>query len=64
MSIASERLAVLASITLPATAISSVYGMNVIVNPHTEPVQLIIVLIIMVIISGYLLRWTKKQGWW
>jgi Mg2+ and Co2+ transporter CorA len=64
MTIASERLAVLAAITLPATAISSVYGMNVIVNPHTEPVQLIIVLIIMVIISGYLLRWTKKQGWW
>ena len=64
MTIASERLAVLAAITLPATAISSVYGMNVIVNPHTEPVQLIIVLIIMVVISGYLLRWTKKQGWW
>jgi len=35
LTIASERLAVLAAITLPATAISSVYGMNVIVNPHT-----------------------------
>jgi Mg2+ and Co2+ transporter CorA len=38
--------------------------MNVIVNPHTEVVQLIIVLIIMAAISGVLLRWTKKQGWW
>jgi Mg2+ and Co2+ transporter CorA len=38
--------------------------MNVIVNPHTEVVQLIIVLIIMATISAYLLRWTKKQGWW
>ena len=64
LTIASERLAVLAAITLPATAISSVYGMNVIVNPHTEVVQLIIVLIIMAAISAVLLRWTKKQGWW
>ena len=64
LTIASERLAVLAAVTLPATAISSVYGMNVIVNPHTEVVQLIIVLIIMAAISGVLLRWTKKQGWW
>jgi Mg2+ and Co2+ transporter CorA len=64
LTIASERLAVLAAITLPATAISSVYGMNVIVNPHTEVVQLTVVLIIMAAISGVLLRWTKKQGWW
>jgi Mg2+ and Co2+ transporter CorA len=64
LTIASERLAVLAAVTLPATAISSVYGMTVIVNPHTEPVQLTVVLIIMAAISGVLLRWTKKQGWW
>jgi Mg2+ and Co2+ transporter CorA len=59
-----ERLAVLAAVTLPVTAIASVYGMNVIVNPKTEPVQLIVVLLIMIAISGVLLRWTKKQGWW
>jgi magnesium transporter len=64
MMIAGERLAVLAAITLPATAISSVYGMNVIVNPHTQVVQLIVVLVVMAAISGWLLRWTKKQGWW
>ena len=64
MMIAMERLAVLAAVTLPITAIASVYGMNMIVNTRTRYPQLIVVLIIMVIISGYLLRWTKKQGWW
>jgi magnesium transporter len=64
MMIAMERLAVLAAVTLPITAIASVYGMNVIVNAQTNDTQLIIVLIIMAAISGVLLRWTKKQGWW
>jgi Mg2+ and Co2+ transporter CorA len=64
MMIAVERLAVLAAVTLPITAIASVYGMNVIVNAQTRYPQLIIVLVIMAAISGALLRWTKKQGWW
>jgi Mg2+ and Co2+ transporter CorA len=64
MMIAMERLAVLAAVTLPITAIASVYGMNVIVNAQTHYTQLIIVLVIMAAISGVLLRWTKKQGWW
>jgi len=62
--IAMERLAVLAAVTLPITAIASVYGMNVIVNAQTHYLQLIIVLVIMAAISGALLRWTKHQGWW
>jgi Mg2+ and Co2+ transporter CorA len=64
MMIAMERLAVLAAVTLPITAIASVYGMNVIVNAQTHYLQLIIVLVAMAAISGALLRWTKKQGWW
>jgi Mg2+ and Co2+ transporter CorA len=32
MTIAAERLAVIAAVTLPITALSSVVGMNVIVN--------------------------------
>ena len=32
MTVAMERLAVIAAVTLPITAIASVYGMNVIVN--------------------------------
>jgi magnesium transporter len=64
MMIAMERLAVLAAVTLPITAIASVYGMNMIVNAQTDFIQLFVVLGIMLIISGVLLRWTKKQGWW
>lgn len=64
MMIAGERLAVLAAVTLPVTAISSVYGMNVIVNEHTHVTQLVVVLVAMFLISGLLLRYTKRQGWW
>jgi Mg2+ and Co2+ transporter CorA len=36
MTIAAERLAVIAAITLPITSLSSVIGMNVIVNDATR----------------------------
>ncbi|HET7477659.1 MAG TPA: magnesium transporter CorA family protein [Dermatophilaceae bacterium] len=64
MTIAMERLAVIAAITLPVTALASVYGMNVIVNQTTHVGQLVGVLAVMLAISGVLLRWTKRQGWW
>jgi magnesium transporter len=64
MTIAAERLAVIAAVTLPVTALSSVYGMNLIVNESTHWVQLAVVLAVMVTMSGILLRWAKRQGWW
>ena len=64
MTVAVERLAVLAAVTLPITALASVYGMNVIVNDETHLPQLFLVLSMMLLISGVLLRWTKRQGWW
>ncbi len=64
MTIAAERLAVIAAITLPITSLSSVIGMNVIVNESTRWVPLIILLLIMLAISLTLLRWARKQGWW
>jgi magnesium transporter len=64
MTIAAERLAVIAAITLPITSLSSVIGMNVIVNESTRWVPLTILLVIMLIISLTLLRWAHKQGWW
>jgi Mg2+ and Co2+ transporter CorA len=64
MTIAAERLAVIAAITLPITSISSVMGMNVIVNDSTRWIPLIIVCLIILAISLTLLRWTRKLGWW
>src|SRR5215207_5983047 len=64
MTIAAERLAVIAAVTLPVTALSSVYGMNLIVNDSTHWGQLAIVLAVMIAMSGTLLRWAKHQGWW
>ena len=64
MTIAAERLAVIAAITLPITSLSSVLGMNVIVNGSTRWIPLIILCLIMLAMSLILLRWTRKQGWW
>jgi Mg2+ and Co2+ transporter CorA len=64
MTIAAERLAVIAVITLPVTALASIYGMNVIVNSQTHYPQLVLVLLGMAVMSAWLLRWAKRQGWW
>jgi magnesium transporter len=64
MTIAAERLAVIAAVTLPVTALSSVVGMNVIVNEHTRWLPLAILLLAMLTLSAVLMRWAKRQGWW
>jgi magnesium transporter len=64
MTIAAERLAVIAAVTLPITATSSVMGMNVIVNDSTHWGLLWILLAFMTAVSIVLLVWTKRQGWW
>ena len=64
MTIAAERLAVIAAVTLPITALSSIYGMNVIVSDRTHPMHLAVVLIVMAAMSATLLRWARRQGWW
>ncbi|MFL6044263.1 MAG: hypothetical protein ACJ72M_04000 [Propionibacteriaceae bacterium] len=51
MTIAAERLAVIAALTLPITSLSSVMGMDVIVNDSTRWMQLIIFSLIMLAIS-------------
>jgi Mg2+ and Co2+ transporter CorA len=64
MTVAMERLAVIAAVTLPITAIASVVGMNVIVNAETHYTALIVLLAVMLAISLGLLRWARRQGWW
>jgi Mg2+ and Co2+ transporter CorA len=64
MTLAGERLAVIAAITLPVTAISSILGMNVIVNDRTHWGWLVVLLAVMTALSLWLLRWAHKQGWW
>jgi Mg2+ and Co2+ transporter CorA len=64
MAIAAERLAVIASVTLPITALSSVMGMNVIVNSAGDPVILRVLISVMATMSALLLVWAKRRGWW
>ena len=63
MTIAAERLAVIAAVTLPITALSSILGMNVIVNDHTRWIPLAVLLVIMLAMSTTLLVWAKRKGW-
>lgn len=62
MTLAMERLAVIAAVTLPITAIASIYGMNILDSHHW--VELVVVLVVMTAMSAQLLRWTRRQGWW
>jgi magnesium transporter len=64
MTIAAERLAVIAAVTLPVTALSSILGMNVIVNNSTHVGQLVALLAVMGVMSATLLLWARRKGWW
>jgi Mg2+ and Co2+ transporter CorA len=64
MTIAAERLAVIAAVTLPVTALSSILGMNLIVNARTHYLSLSAALTVMAIMSTLLLVWAKRRGWW
>jgi Mg2+ and Co2+ transporter CorA len=65
MTIASERLAVLAVLTLPITAIASIYGMNFEHMPELSKAWAYpLTLCVMAAIVTILLRWAKRQGWW
>ena len=63
MTIAAERLAVIAAVTLPITALSSVLGINLIDNVETHWILLTITLAIMMAMSTALLVWAKRKGW-
>lgn len=64
MNIAMERLALIAAVLLPITAVASIYGMNVIVNTRTDFPHVVGVLGAMALLSLGMLRWAKRHGWW
>ena len=64
MNLAMERLALIAAVLLPVTAIASIYGMNLIVGERTDATQLAVVLSIMAVVVGGMLVWSKLMRWW
>jgi magnesium transporter len=64
VTIAAERLALIAVITLPITAVSSLLGMNIIVNDRTDFPMLVVVLVVMAALAAALLQWAKRHEWW
>jgi Mg2+ and Co2+ transporter CorA len=61
---AMQRMAFITALALPVTAVASIYGMNVIVNTRTEPLQLLLSFVLMGLLIGGMLWWSRKQGWW
>lgn len=59
-----ERLAVIAAVTPPITALVSVYGMNIIVNQQSDSADLAVVLAVMAFMSAALRLRAKRHGWW
>jgi magnesium transporter len=64
MNMAMERLALIAAVLLPVSAIASIYGMNLIVGERTDVTQLVVVLAIMAVVVGGMLTWSKRMKWW
>jgi Mg2+ and Co2+ transporter CorA len=64
MNIAMERLALIAALLLPITAVASIYGMNLIVSEDTRLFHLAGVLTAMAVVTAVMLRWTRRRGWW
>ena len=48
---------------LAESAVSSILGMNVIVNDTTQPLELAVAVTSMAVMSVLLLIWAKRQGW-
>jgi Mg2+ and Co2+ transporter CorA len=64
MNIAMERLALLAAVMMPVSAVAGIYGMNVIVNRQTDFRHTAGVLGFMALVALGMLRWAKRHGWW
>jgi Mg2+ and Co2+ transporter CorA len=62
MTVAAERLAAIAAVTLPITALSSVPGMNIIVSTSAHWLALTVLLVVMlVMLPAILIVWTRRR---
>jgi magnesium transporter len=64
INVAMERLALIAALVLPVSAVSGIYGMNLIVNQHTQPRQVAVVLALMLGVVLAMLVWARRHHWW
>jgi magnesium transporter len=64
INVAMERLALIAALVLPVSAVSGIYGMNLIVNDRTQPAQIAVVLSLMLGVVLAMLVWAKRHHWW
>lgn len=61
---ATERLALIAALVLPLSAVSGILGMNTIVQDETNVPLTIVMVSLMVMMVGALLYWSKRKDWW
>jgi magnesium transporter len=64
MNVAMERLALLAALVMPVTAVASIYGMNIIAPGRTQLLHVAGVLVVMGLVAAAMLRWARRHGWW
>jgi magnesium transporter len=64
INVAMERLALIAALILPVSAVSGIYGMNLIVNQETQPRAIALVLALMLGVVLAMLVWAKRHHWW
>jgi Mg2+ and Co2+ transporter CorA len=64
INIAMERLALIAAVVLPVSAISGILGMNVISNSRTDFLWVAGLIAIMGGTMFIMLRWARRHGWW
>ena len=61
---ATERLALIAALVLPLSAVSGILGMNTIVQDRTNVPLTIVFVSAMVVMVAALLVWSKRKDWW
>jgi Mg2+ and Co2+ transporter CorA len=44
--------------------VSGFYGMNIIVNERTDPIQIIVICGLLAVTMLLTFRWARRQGWW